>query len=107
MFRSGALALAIVVVVAGCGTPPPRAPVTIAFALQGDRCTARVGGRRYAVPEDSERIAAYLARLKAQNRRVRLAMDGDVPYRCVGATLFAAQRLGVQVGFAAEPAPER
>ena len=78
----------------------------LAFAYSDGHCTVRLEDRDYRIPEDSERIEHHLSELKARNIGVTLDMtleDMSTPWRCVGGTIFLAQRLGIRVDFGAEP----
>jgi hypothetical protein len=69
----------------------------------GGLCEVRIEGRTYKAPGDGVRVGAHLASLKARERRARLVLGPDVPYRCVGGIIFDAQRLDLRFGFIAEP----
>lgn len=71
------------------------------------RCSVRIEGRIYTTSRDGARIGAHLAALKARNLRATIVAHIDVPYRCVGGIIYEAQRLGLSVGFIAEPPPVR
>lgn len=81
--------------------------MTIEIAHRNDRCTARIEGRHYNLPEDNGRLERRLERLEGQNRSVQLDATTEVPYRCVGAIVLAAQRLGLRIGIISEPAAKR
>ena len=93
------IALALAAFEIATGTPAAQQPVAIVFAHRNDRCTARVGDEPYNLPQDEDRLQAHLQRLKLQNRSVLVVPTMDVPYRCVGPIVFAAQQMGLRIGF--------
>lgn len=80
--------------------------VEIRLGRSGEACIARAAGQRFTLPDETERLEALLARIGREGGSILLSPDGsDVPYRCVGGIVFAAQRLGLRVGFVSEPPP--
>lgn len=66
----------------------------------------RIEDRDYSTTRDVQRIDAHLRALKTRDRSVLLRTLEEVPWRCVGGILLSAQRMGLHVGFIAEPPPD-
>lgn len=65
-------------------------PIRIDAAWDGRSCSVRVDG--VSAPVDGlDRAARNWAR---QGRPIRITGDADVPYRCIGGTLFTLQSAG-------------
>jgi hypothetical protein len=80
-----------------------RAPVEIRIRQVGEDmpCKAEVDGELF----DAQSLGARARR--GRWRSVTLHGDADMPYRCVGGSVFELQRAGVRrMGVVAEPATE-
>jgi len=100
-------ALANVLAIAACAptSEAPPTPVIIGVTHSGDNCVIRIEDRTYS-QHDLDAIETHFRRLKDHGRLVRLADQlGDTPWRCVGGVIFTGQRVGLTIGFTAEPPP--
>lgn len=82
------------------GTMQTDAAVRVEAYMIGAHCAVRIEGRALT-PEDLEREAKQWA---GSRREVSVIVaDQDVPYRCIGGTIFAIQKAGVyRIGFISE-----
>jgi hypothetical protein len=64
------------------------------------RCRIELDGRSVAVPGEGSALADAVASIRNRFRRIVIRAPFDIPYRCVGALLFEAQRAGILVDFA-------
>ena len=84
-----------------CATTP-RKPFEIVVAKEGDgSCSVKVDGQTV----DDEQLFQKL-KTRPRNQEVKLSgMNIDVPYRCIGSTIYALQRARVKmkIGFISEP----
>lgn len=80
----------------------PLAPLEVGIRSNAETgCRAEIGGR-VLTPDELEAFARPLAR---KDREVHLIGAPDLPYRCVGAIIYALQRAGfTRIGFLSEPA---
>jgi biopolymer transport protein ExbD len=91
-------ALAALAALAACATPAP--PLTVAVHDVGGQCRYEADGRTLTLD------SLLRAGRRWSGRSISVRADGNAPYRCIGAAIFALQRAGAaRVGFIAEPPP--
>ena len=74
---------------AGCA--PPTSPLNVRATATPQSCIVEVEGRRFGT--DNELLS--FAR-SWPNRRALVTFVGEVPYRCIGSTIFILQGVGFQ-----------
>jgi hypothetical protein len=97
--------------IAGCNsTPspvqPPAAPGPAIAVVRIDTpstCRIELDGRTFIVPRDGERLFGAVAALRGRVDGIALNAPMDIPYRCIGGLIYAAQHAGIPFAFAAEP----
>jgi hypothetical protein len=114
MWQFPRLASAAGLLSAACTDAPPTAQPSaaqvraIAVIIQAETstgCRIELGGKSFVIPRDGDRLREAIAGLRNRVDRIDIRGPASTPYRCVGGLIFAAQRAGMQVGFAAEPPP--
>ncbi|MBJ7444149.1 MAG: hypothetical protein JHD32_07530 [Sphingobium sp.] len=77
--------------------------LTITFEAPGT-CRINVGDQSFLMPKQDDALLATLKPLVKKGRILSIVGGGDIPYRCIGHTIYTAQRAGFKkVGFVAEP----
>lgn len=77
--------------------------LTIAFEAP-DICRVSVGDQSFLMPEQDDALLAALKMLVKKGRNLSILGGIEIPYRCIGHTIYVAQRAGFKkVGFVAEP----
>jgi hypothetical protein len=72
-------------------------PVLVSAVRDGEACRISVGDRHFAWPVNEQRMLADFRRLRRQGRTLIFRTGLDTPYRCIGATIYLAQRAGLQI----------
>lgn len=77
--------------------------LTITFEVP-DICRVNVGDQSFLMPKQDDTLLATLKPLVKKGRVLSIVGGMDIPYRCIGHTIYTAQRAGFKkVGFIAEP----
>lgn len=77
--------------------------LTITFDAP-DTCRITVGDQSFLMPTQDDALLATLKPLVKKGRILSIVGGGDIPYRCIGHTIYTSQRAGFEkVGFVAEP----
>jgi hypothetical protein len=113
MWQFPRLASAAGLLSAACTDAPPTAQpsaaqvraIAVIQAETSTGCRIELGGESFVIPRDGDRLTEAIAGLRNRVDRIDIRGPASTPYRCVGGLIFAAQRAGMQVGFAAEPPP--
>jgi biopolymer transport protein ExbD len=67
-------------------------------------CRVSVGDQSFLMPEQDDALLAALEPLVEKGRVLSIVGAMEIPYRCIGHTIYTAQRAGFKkVGFVAEP----
>lgn len=67
-------------------------------------CRVSVSDQSFLMPEQDDALLAALKPLVEKDRVLSIVGGMEIPYRCIGHTIYTAQRAGFKkVGFVAEP----
>ena len=92
---------------AACQTATPTPPLTVPLAFEPpNTCRIIVEGQALLVWPDYESSVPALKAAAAKSQHATIVSDINVPYKCVGAAIIAAQQAGFKrVEYAAGPPP--
>jgi hypothetical protein len=69
-----------------------------------ETCRVNVADHSFLLPQQGEALITFLKPLAENGRHASILGGIETPYRCIGQTIFTAQRAGFKkVGFVAEP----
>ncbi len=103
-----ALVAASLASLSGCGNGAVSPRTIFPYCDETGKAGVQIDGQRYETLDDPVTLKLLAARLGPANTPIHLRTDAqpDLPYRCIGGTIFLLQRMGYRrIEFIAEPPP--